>query len=78
MNELVVKDFLAYTIGMLVLFGGINLTRRIRILREFNIPEPVTGGLLAAIALFAIFLTTDLEVTFDLSTRDRLRPRQRR
>lgn len=72
MNELVVKDFLAYTIGMLVLFGGINLTRRIRILREFNIPEPVTGGLLAAIVIFAIFLTTDLEVTFDLSTRDRL------
>ncbi|RLC57603.1 MAG: sodium/glutamate symporter, partial [Chloroflexi bacterium] len=72
MNELAIEDFLAYTIGMLVLFTGVHLTRRIRFLREFNIPEPVTGGLLAAIVIFVIYLLTDLEITFDLSTRDRL------
>lgn len=72
MNELAIDQFLAFTIGMLVLFTGVHLTKRIRILREFNIPEPVTGGLLAALVIFGIYLLTDLEVTFDLSTRDRL------
>jgi ESS family glutamate:Na+ symporter len=72
MNEVILEDFVSLTIGMLVLFSGVSLTRRSKFLREFNIPEPVTGGLLAALVIFAIYLITDLEVSFDLSTRDRL------
>jgi ESS family glutamate:Na+ symporter len=72
MNELVLEEFVTFTIGMLVLFTGVALTRRSKFLHEFNIPEPVTGGLLAALVIFAIYLITDLEITFDLSMRDRL------
>ena len=72
MNGIVLEEFITFTIGMLVLFTGVALTRRIRILREFNIPEPVTGGLLAALVIFAIYLLADLEISFDLSMRDRL------
>ena len=72
MNELIIDDFMTLTIGMLVLFVGVNLTKRIRFLREFNIPEPVTGGLLAALVVFAIYLASGYEVTYELSTRDRL------
>jgi len=32
-------------------------------LREFNIPEPVTDGLLAALVVFMVFLATDLELS---------------
>ena len=67
-----VTDFMSLTIGMLVFFTGVNLTKRIRFLRDFNIPEPVTGGLIAALVVFAIYLVFDVEVAYDLSTRDRL------
>ena len=72
MNELIIDDFMTLTIGMLVLFIGVNLTKRIRLLREFNIPEPVTGGLLAALVVFAIYLASGYEISYELSTRDRL------
>jgi ESS family glutamate:Na+ symporter len=65
-----VRSFLAVTVGILVLFAGKGLNQRVRRLREFNIPEPVTGGLLFAIAFWALFLATGYRVTFDLSARD--------
>ncbi|MEA3441147.1 MAG: sodium/glutamate symporter [Chloroflexota bacterium] len=40
-------------IALLVLFLGQYLNQRLRFLRAYNIPEPVTGGLLASI-LFAL------------------------
>ena len=40
------KNFLAITIGILVLFIGKRLNDVIPVLRNFSIPEPVTGGLL--------------------------------
>jgi ESS family glutamate:Na+ symporter len=67
-----VESFLTYTIGILVFFTGVTLTKHVRILRSFNIPEPVTGGLLAAFLISIYFLTTGVEVNFDLSTRDKL------
>ena len=33
-----------------MLFVGKGLTRRVAAFREYNIPEPVTGGLMFAIA----------------------------
>lgn len=72
MNELVADEFLAYTIGIVVFFAGVHLNKRIPLLRAYNIPEPVTGGLLAAITVFALYLLTGFEITFELSTRDRL------
>ena len=49
-----------------------NLTRKFSILRGYNIPEPVTGGLAAAAVTFALYASLDIEVTFDLQTRDLL------
>jgi len=72
MNEYTVSGFLAYTIGILVFFVGVHLNKRIAFLRDYNIPEPVTGGLLAAMAVFIIFLATGTEITYELETRDRL------
>jgi ESS family glutamate:Na+ symporter len=37
-------SFVAYTIGIIVYFVGLIMTSRVKILRNYNIPEPVTGG----------------------------------
>ncbi len=72
MNNLPLDSFVSYTIGILVFFIGVLLTKRIKLLRDFNIPEPVTGGLLASLFIYLVFAVTESEITFDLSTRDRL------
>ena len=54
MNELTIDSFLAYTIGIIVYFVGVNLNRRFELLRSYNIPEPVSGGLVAASATFLL------------------------
>ncbi|MEM7452688.1 MAG: sodium/glutamate symporter, partial [Pseudomonadota bacterium] len=67
-----VDSFLAYTAGIAVFFAGMRMNKRIAILREYNIPEPVTGGLLAALLTLALYAVFDIELAFDLETRDRL------
>ncbi len=67
---LFVRPFLAVTMGIVVLFIGKALNGRFRLLREYNIPEPVTSGLLVSVALWLLYLATGLGVTFDLHARD--------
>ncbi len=67
-----VHDFIAFTIGIIVYFVGVTLTRHISFLRSYNIPEPVTGGLIAALTTYAAFEILNISITFDLETRDRL------
>ncbi len=43
--------FMAVTMGIIVLFVGKRINDGVAILREFSIPEPVTGGLLFSIIL---------------------------
>ena len=42
-------------VAILVLFLGKYLTRKIAFLREYNIPEPVSGGLIASILFGALY-----------------------
>ena len=50
---LTVQPFLAVTLGIVVLFVGKRLNDAIGFLREFSIPEPVTGGLLRSDGSFS-------------------------
>jgi ESS family glutamate:Na+ symporter len=72
MTQITVESFLAYTFGIVVYLLGVHLNRRIRFLRDYNIPEPVSGGLVAAAATLLVYLILSVEVTFELETRDRL------
>jgi ESS family glutamate:Na+ symporter len=72
MNEINYDSFMTITIGIIVLFIGSTLNKRIYILRHYNIPEPVTGGLLAAIFTYAVYIITNNQIVFDLSSRDQL------
>lgn len=67
-----VDGFIAYTIGIIVYFAGIKATDRIGFLKNYNIPEPVSGGILAALFGLGLFMVTGLELEYDLETRDRL------
>ena len=72
MTQITIDAFLAYTLGIVVYFVGVILNRKFEVLRSYNIPEPVTGGLIAATVTFGIYVFLDAEVAFELQTRDRL------
>jgi len=58
--------------AILVLYLGKYLTSKIAFLREYNIPEPVSGGLIASILFGILYGAFDLELQFDLQLRDAL------
>lgn len=59
-------------IAILVLFLGKKLNKEIPFLREYNIPEPVTGGVIASLVFGAIYFTANKEFIFTLADRDTL------
>ncbi|MBV1927344.1 MAG: sodium/glutamate symporter [Rhodobacteraceae bacterium] len=69
-QSIVVPDMLAVTLGFAVFLTGANINSRISILRQYNIPDPVTGGLLAAFVLLAVYLVFGIELSFELESRD--------
>lgn len=71
-DPIVLPGFITITMGMAVYFLGASLTRSVRFLRDYNIPEPVSGGLAVAGAIWAIRAGLGTEIAFDLSVRDTL------
>ena len=67
-----IPDFLTITIGFVVFFLGAFLTRNVAFLRNYNIPEPVSGGIAVALATYAGYVWLGVETVFDLSIRDEL------
>lgn len=67
-----IDSFMSYTIGIVVYLAGVRLNGHIPILREYNIPDPVAGGLVVALGTLALYLATGLQVHFSLETRDLL------
>lgn len=65
-----IESFLAVTIGIVVLFVGKRLNEKVGFLREFSIPEPVTGGLLFSILFGLLYAVSGIEVEFALRARD--------
>ncbi len=65
-------SFMALTIGLVVFFLGAFLTRRVAFLRNYNIPEPVSGGMAIALLTWAAYEWFHVQVTFDLTVRDSL------
>jgi len=66
------QGLLTFTIAILVYFVGAGLNSVIEPLRRWNIPEAVTGGLLAAIATLISYRVFGLAISFDLAARDML------
>ena len=71
-SRFLAPDFLSLTIGIVVYFIGVLITQRVAFLRNFSIPEPVSGGFIAVAVVSLIYVAFNLEIDFDLTTRDRL------
>lgn len=65
-----IGTFLAVTLGIIVLFVGKRLNNSFHLLREFSIPEPVTGGLLFSVIFAIVYAVTGVAVEFELAARD--------
>ncbi|APB33710.1 sodium/glutamate symporter [Gloeomargarita lithophora Alchichica-D10] len=57
-------------VAILVLYLGKYLTYRIRFLQAFNIPDAVSGGILASILFGLIYILFQWQVAFSLNIRD--------
>ncbi|MGD1982614.1 MAG: sodium/glutamate symporter [Chromatiaceae bacterium] len=64
------EGFLAVTLGIVVLFIGKRINEVVGFLREFSIPEPVTGGLLFSILFGLVYAVWGIAVEFALQARD--------
>ena len=62
--------FQSFNLGIIVLFIGRFLNLRVGFLREFNIPEPVTGGILASLGVYGPLFCHGHRDGFDLRARD--------
>jgi ESS family glutamate:Na+ symporter len=71
-SRFLAPDFLSLTIGIVVYFVGVLTTQRVKFLRNFSIPEPVSGGFIAGVVISLVYFVFNLEIDFDLTTRDRL------
>lgn len=67
-----IGPLLSFTIGIIVLFVGKRVNDAVGFLREFSIPEPVTGGLLFSIIVALIYIASDVAINFELGARDLL------
>ncbi len=70
MTAIQVPGLLTFTIAILVFFAGAGLNRAIPPLQRWNIPEAVTGGLLAALVTLVAYEVFGTEVSFTLAARD--------
>ncbi len=72
MTSITFSGLLTFTIAIVVFFVGSGINQAVPALRSWNIPEAVTGGLLAAVATLIAYRVFDTEVAFALGARDML------
>jgi len=56
MDTITVNPYYTLIIATVVLLVGRALVNKIKFLQNFNIPEPVAGGLVAAVIIYALYL----------------------
>ncbi len=67
-----VPAFMTATLAIVVFFAGVHINARVTALRNWNIPDAVTGGLLAALVTLGLRGFGGIEVHFALGARDTL------
>ena len=72
MPEIQFPDFMAVTFGLVTYLIGEAINARVGLLRRFNIPDPVTGGLLVALGFYGLHEAGIVSVSFDTHARDLL------
>ena len=72
MTSIQVPGLLSFTIAIVVFFVGVGLNRIIAPLQRWNIPEAVTGGMLAAAVTLLAYTMFGTAISFSLEARDLL------
>ena len=67
-----VDAFVTFTLAILLLFVGKELTQRMPTLRKYSIPEPVVGGFLCTLVVGLVYFVANIRIHFDLNVRDLL------
>lgn len=57
--------FITIIIAVLVLMVGYLVVNKVSVLKKYNIPEPVAGGLVAAVITYILFKYYNLTINFD-------------
>ncbi|WP_434984719.1 sodium/glutamate symporter [Vreelandella zhaodongensis] len=70
--SLEVNAFISFTLAILLLFIGKELTQRSVLLRRYSIPEPLVGGILCATVVYLLYYVFNISVFFELGARDML------
>jgi glutamate:Na+ symporter, ESS family len=72
MTTIEISGLLTFTVSIVVFFIGAGINHLLTPLRKLNIPEAVTGGMLAALVTLIIHEKFALGIVFDLDARDML------
>lgn len=72
MNAIQIPGLMTFTVAILVFFAGAGINRSIPALHRWNIPEAVTGGLIAALVTLIAHSVFNTEISFSLEARDML------
>ena len=70
MDTIAVDPYYTLIVATLVLLVGRLMVDRIKFLQDFNIPEPVAGGLLAAVIIYILHASTGVSFAFDKGLQD--------
>ena len=70
MNNIIINPYYTLIIATLVLLVGRLLVGKIKLLQNFNIPEPVAGGLLAAVIIYLLYLKYKISLDFNTNLQD--------
>ncbi|MCW8327710.1 sodium/glutamate symporter [Photobacterium sp. SDRW27] len=72
MNSIIqINELESLLIAIIVLFLGYFINSKVKVLRKYNIPEPIVGGLIVAV-IITILHQQGIDVTFKLSIKDTL------
>ncbi len=69
-GDVLLDGFTSFNIAIVVYFLGVRLNKAIPFLHHYNIPEPVSGGLLVSLLGLAYYLWTGGQIGFTLEARD--------
>ena len=70
MKTIIIDPYYTLIVATIVLLIGRLLVHKINFLRNFNIPEPVAGGLLAAVFIYLLYTATGISLEFNTSLQD--------
>ena len=70
MNTLIIDPYFTLIAATIVLLVGRLLVHKVKFLKDFNIPEPVAGGLLAAVFMCLLYAYNKTSLEFDKGLRD--------